>query len=41
MSSGSVVPALKTLRKKDMVYVDNNGIVKVLDPLIKYLLNLN
>jgi len=38
MSSGTVIPALKSLKKKDMVYVDQNGITRVLDPLVKYLL---
>lgn len=37
MSSGTVTPALKSLQKKDMIYLDN-GITKVLDPLLKYLL---
>ena len=38
MTSGTVVPALKVLRKKDMIYVDGFGVVRVLDPLIKYML---
>lgn len=38
MSSGTVTPILKSLGKKDMIYVDENGVTKVLDPLMKYLL---
>lgn len=38
MSSGTVTPALKALRRKDMIYLDANNTVKVLDPLIKYYL---
>ena len=38
MASGTVTPILKSLEKKDMIYVDVNGVTKVLDPLMKYLL---
>lgn len=38
MSSGTVTPSIKSLEKKDMIYVDANGVTRVLDPLLKYLL---
>jgi hypothetical protein len=38
LSSGTVVPALKKLTNKDMIFVDNKGITRVLDPLLKYML---
>ena len=41
MSSGTIVPILKSLEKKDMIYVDQNKITRVLDPLMKYLLITN
>lgn len=41
ISSGTVSPILKALEKKDMIYVDQNGATKVLDPLLKYLLITN
>lgn len=41
LSSGTVAPLLKSLEKKDMIYVDQNGVTKVLDPLLKYLLVVN
>jgi len=41
ISSGTIVPILKSLEKKDMIYVDQNKITRVLDPLMKYLLITN
>lgn len=41
MSSGTVSPILKALEKKDMIYLDQNGTTRVLDPLMKYLLIAN
>lgn len=38
MGSGTLIPTLKSLMKKDMVYVDQDGVNRVLDPLLKYLL---
>ena len=37
-SSGTVLPAIKSLEKKDMLYVDQHGVTRVLDPLMKYFL---
>lgn len=37
MPSGTVTPILKALEKKDMLYVDQDGATKVLDPLMKYI----
>lgn len=41
MASGTATPILKSLEKKDMIYVDQNKVTKVLDPLMKYLLVMN
>jgi len=41
MSSGTVTPILKSLEKKDMIYVDPKGITRLLDPLMKYMLVMN
>jgi len=38
MSSGTVIPIIKSLKKKDMIFVDQNKAVRVLDPLMRYLL---
>lgn len=38
MSSGTVVPMLKALHKKDMIYVTKDKYTKVLDPLLGYFL---
>jgi hypothetical protein len=41
LTSGTAVPALKSLQKKDIIFVDRNGVTKVLDPLLKYMLQLS
>lgn len=38
LSSGTVVPVLKALTQKDMIFVDKQGVMRVLDPLLKYML---
>jgi AAA+ ATPase superfamily predicted ATPase len=38
LSSGTAVPALKTLLNKDLLFVDDEQVTRVLDPLLKYML---
>lgn len=41
MSSGTIIPILKSLERKDMIYIGRDKITRVLDPLMKYLLITN
>jgi len=38
MSSGTATPILKNLRKKDLLYIDENGLTQLIDPLLKLML---
>ena len=38
MASGTVIPIIKALKKRDMIYVDANKVTKVLDPLMQFFL---
>jgi DNA-binding MarR family transcriptional regulator len=38
LSNASLVQALQVLRNKDIIYADENGIQRPLDPVIEYLL---
>jgi hypothetical protein len=37
-SSGTALPALRALLNKDMIFVDDEKVTRVLDPLLKYML---
>ncbi|TAK78495.1 MAG: ATP-binding protein [Gammaproteobacteria bacterium] len=38
LASGTAVPVLKALTNKDMIFVDGQGMTRVLDPLLRYML---
>jgi len=38
LSSGTVIPILKTLSNKDLIFIDDQKVTRVLDPLLKYML---